>query len=232
MTRTRTLLPSTTSDDAPEQLVLRLRAQSPSIISSSSPPPSPRSFIDPPNPPDYRDSGITLYTTTYLTRGASILPSTTTAPDQQTSSMIDRYIPPAGRHSVAWRVDADGQGPDEESLSKVRELESILKERFSNCSLAGHELKPFLKGFYGPPAYGDRSRVMSMITKTFDRTLKDHGTQETEMVLKGLEGREMVKIMCVSAQEFEEITGSTLERLDMSKYNKAIRRGRGVLDPQ
>ncbi|TYJ58274.1 hypothetical protein B9479_001100 [Cryptococcus floricola] len=202
------------SSHDPQELVLHLRASPASSSASSSDlEPPPRTSVDPP-PSSQNDSPITLYATSYLTRGASVLP--TTAGDGLT--MFDRFVPPAGRHSVVWKVDDDTAQPDAASVSKAQELESILKERYERCSRTGHQLDPFLKGSFAPPTYGDRSAAMSYVTKTFARTLKEHGTEVAESVYGGFEGKERVGLKCVSAAEFEKITGDRLERLDMGEY--------------
>ncbi|ODN88475.1 hypothetical protein L198_06747 [Cryptococcus wingfieldii CBS 7118] len=224
---TTTLARSThPSSHNPQGLVLHLRADpASSSTSSSNLKPPPRTSVDPP-PSSQNDGSITLYATSYLTRGASVLP--TTAGDGLT--MLDRFIPPAGKHSVFWKVDDDTAQPNAASVSKAEELESILKERYEHCSRTGHQLEPFLKGSFAPPAYGDRSTAMSYITKAFDRTLKEHGTEVAESVYGGFEGKERVGSKCVSAGEFEKVTGDRLERLDMAEYSRALKKGQGCLN--
>ncbi|ODN75142.1 hypothetical protein L202_06347 [Cryptococcus amylolentus CBS 6039] len=227
---TTTLARSThPSSHNPQELVLHLRAYPASSSASSSDLKStPRTSVDPPPPSSQNDGSITLYATSYLTRGASVLP--TTAGDGLT--MLDRFIPPAGKHGVVWRVDDDTARPSAASVSKAEELESLLKERYEQCSRTGHQLEPFLKGSFAPLASGNRSTSMSYITKAFDRTLKEHGTEVAESVYGGFEGKDRVGLKCVLAGEFEKVTGERLERLDMGEYSRALKKGQGVLGPQ
>lgn len=113
----------------------------------------PPNTITPPSLPS--DAGstspITLYTTTYLTRGASLRPphiGINGSEESAEMSLKDRFIPPRGHHALAWRMDEPSEESDQATIQATRKLGGLLSTAYAQCQTressqaAEHELFP------------------------------------------------------------------------------------------
>lgn len=188
-------------------------------------------------------SPITLCTTTYLTRGASLLPPDTSVGGGEEPvemrvemSLKDRFIPPQRDHALAWRLDDPSKKSDLATIEAARKLESLLSTAYAQCQTregsraAEHELFP--PGLEFTPAPYQISKTMSMLTSHYTKKLRAHGKEVGERVYEGLdeESKGKVRMKFVEPKMFERRTGMKLERLDYGRYKRSLRNGNGVLE--
>ncbi|KIR70082.1 hypothetical protein CNBG_9203 [Cryptococcus deuterogattii R265] len=184
-------------------------------------------------------SPITLYTTTYLTRGASLLPPDTSVEGGEEPveiSLKDRFIPPQGDHALAWRLEDPSKKSDLATIEAARKLESLLSTAYTQCQTregsraAEHELFP--PGSEFTPALYQLSKTMSMLTSHYTKKLRAHGKEVGERVYEELdeESKSKVRMKFVEPKMFEQRTGTRLGRLDCGRYKRSLRNGNGVLE--
>lgn len=184
-------------------------------------------------------SPITLYTTTYLTRGASLLPPDTSVEGSEEPvemSQKDRFIPPQGDHALAWWLDDPSKESDPATIEAARKLESLLSTAYAQCQTkegsraAEHELFP--PGLEFTPAPYQLSKTMPMLTSHYTKNLRAHGKELEERVYEELdeESKGKVRMKFVEPKMFEQRTGTKLERLDYGRYKRSLRNRNGVLE--
>lgn len=185
-------------------------------------------------------SPITLYTTTYLTRGASLRPpdiSIDGGEEPAGMNLKDRFIPPQGHHALAWRMDDPSKESDQATIEAARKLESLLSTAYAQCQTSGegsraaeHELFP--PGSEFTPSPHRLAKTMSMLTSHYTEKLRTHGKEIGETVYGGLDEKSKSKVTMrsVNPTTFEQRTGMRLERLDYREYGRLLEEGNGVVE--
>ncbi|OWZ66350.1 hypothetical protein AYX14_03121 [Cryptococcus neoformans] len=201
----------------------------------------PPNTITPPSLPS--DAGstspIALYTTTYLTRGASLRPphiGINGSEESAEMSLKDRFIPPRGHHALAWRMDEPSEESDQATIQATRKLESLLSTAYAQCQTressqaAEHELFP--PGSEFTPSSHQLAKTMSMLTSHYTQKLKTHGDEVGKKVYEGLdeESKSKVAMRFVDPKTFEQRTGTRLARLDYKEYKRLLEAGNGVVE--
>lgn len=185
-------------------------------------------------------SPITLYTTTYLTRGASLCPpdiSIDGGEEPAGMNLKDRFIPPQGHHALAWRMDDPSKESDQATIEAARKLESLLSTAYAQCQTSGegsraaeHELFP--PGSEFTPSPHRLAKTMSMLTSHYTEKLRTHGEEIGKTVYGGLDEKSKSKVTMrfVEPKTFEQRTGTRLGRLDYREYGRLLEEGNGVVE--